>query len=530
MKQTDFDIIVIGGGINGAGIARDAAMRGLRVLLLEKDDFGSGTTSWSSRLIHGGLRYLEQAEFALVYESLHDRRALLKTAAHLVRPLRLTIPIYRDGRRGPWLIKLGMLAYDLLSFGKRLPSHRMLGRKQALAAIPGLEPEGLRGAASYYDGQVEYAERLVIENILAATAAGAVTQNYCEVTGIDVDAASVGAVHWRHCLTGQSDCASAAVVINATGPWVDRLLDTVESEPIARQMGGTKGSHLILERFAGAPEEALYVEARSDGRPFFILPWNDQLLVGTTDIRVDTAPEDLVMSGDEVDYLLTEFNTLFPTAGLTREHVRHTYSGLRPLPRQLDGPAGEITRSHVVRHHADVARGLYSIIGGKLTTYRSLAEDCLNQVAGDFDWKLPACRTASERLPGAAGLDTAPTTIARDWLSERATEHLLRVYGSRANDVVALADAIPEWRVSLCDWSGAIAAEVAFACRFEQARTLEDVVNRRTMIGLGPDRGRASLERIAALFADERGLTAEERDEAVAAMRSTTERRFQFAA
>lgn len=528
--QTDFDIIVIGGGINGAGIARDAAMRGLRVLLLEKDDFGSGTSSWSSRLIHGGLRYLEYAEVGLVYESLHDRRALFRTAAHLVRPLRLTIPIYRDARRGPWLIRLGMFAYDFLSFGKRLPSHRMLSRRQVLEAFPGLDDAGLRGAASYYDGQVEYAERLVLENILAANVAGAVTQNYCEVTAIDVDAASVGAVHWTHSLTGQSDCATAPAVVNAAGPWVDRVLDTVDSDPIVRQMGGTKGSHLVLERFDGAPDQALYVEARSDGRPFFILPWNDQLLVGTTDLRDDTAPEDLVMSPDEVEYLLTEFNALFPQAAVTADKVSHTYSGLRPLPNQLDGPTSAITRSHIICHHADVARGLYSIIGGKLTTYRSLAEDCLKQIGSDLDWRLASCQTATECLPGAAGFDAATTRLERDWLSARQTEHLLRVYGSRALDVVALADVTPEWRASLCDWSGAIAAEVPFACRFEHARTLEDVINRRTMIGLGPDRGVGAAPRVAELFAAETGLDAAERQQIVADFLATVERRFQVAA
>ncbi|MEL7537389.1 MAG: glycerol-3-phosphate dehydrogenase [Pseudomonadota bacterium] len=528
--QTDFDLIVIGGGINGAGIARDGAMRGLRVLLLEMDDFGSGTSSWSSRLIHGGLRYLEHAEIALVYESLHDRRALFRTAAHLVRPLRLHIPIYRDARRGPWLIKLGMLAYDLLSFGKRLPSHRMLSRKQTMKSFPGLDDDGLRGAASYYDGQVEYAERLVVENILSAVAAGAVTQNYCEVTRIHIEATSVGAVHWTNRLTGQNDCASAPVVVNATGPWVDRLLDTVDGDPFARQMGGTKGSHLVLAPFDGAPTEALYVEARSDGRPFFILPWNDQILVGTTDIRDDSAPEDLVMTADEIDYLLAEFNALFPNAGVTREHVRHTYSGLRPLPHQLDGPAGAITRSHVIRHHSDVARGLYSIIGGKLTTYRSLADDCLRTIARDFDWKLTASKTHVDRLPGAVELANTAASIQRDWLGERSIEHLLRVYGSRARDVVALAEAIPPMRDSICDWSGAIAAEVPFAMRFEQAKTLEDVINRRTMIGLGPDRGVSSFDCIADLFAAEAGLSVEERDAMVAELRSTTERRFQVAA
>ncbi len=528
--QYDFDVIVIGGGINGAGIARDAAMRDLRVLLLEKDDFGAGTSSWSSRLIHGGLRYLEYAEFSLVYESLHDRRALLRTAEHLVKPLRLTIPIYRDARRGRWLVRLGLTAYDLLSLGKRLPRHRMLSRRQVEELLPGIETTDLRGAASYYDAQVEFAERLVIENVLAAVSAGAVAQNYCEVTGIATNAATVGEVRWKNLMTGQADAATAPVVINATGPWVDRLLDTVDDAPVARQMGGTKGSHLVLARFDGAPTEALYVEAEADGRPFFILPWNEQILVGTTDIRVDSAPEDLVMSDAEIDYLLTEFNRLFPRANVTPSAVQHTYSGLRPLPHQTDGPTSAISRSHLIRHHNDLARGLYSIIGGKLTTYRSLAEDCLKQVGRDFNWQLPACRTSSARLPGAVDFATLSKEIDRDWLSEKTERHLLAVYGGRARDVVALADTEPRWRETVCSFSGAIAAEVVFAVRFELARTLTDVLNRRTMIGLGPDRGMSALAAVGEVFADINGLSDAERDAALADIRATTARRFRTAA
>ncbi|MEM8983746.1 MAG: glycerol-3-phosphate dehydrogenase [Pseudomonadota bacterium] len=528
--QTDFDVIVIGGGINGAGIARDAALRGLRVLLLEKDDFGSGTSSWSSRLIHGGLRYLEYAEIALVYESLHDRRALFRTAEHLVKPLRLTIPIYTQSRRGPWLVKLGMLAYDLLSFGKSLPGHRMLNRRETLELFPALDAAGLRGSASYYDGQVEYAERLVIENVLSASTAGAVLHNHCTVTRVDVSGSKVGAVHWQNQLTGQEESAIAPVVVNATGPWVDSLLGRVDTDPIVRQMGGTKGSHLIMDRFDGAPEQALYVEARSDGRPFFVLPWNEQLLVGTTDIRDDSAPEDLVMSGNEIDYLLAELNALFPAADVSRQQIRHTYSGLRPLPHKADGPTSAITRSHIIRHHSDVARGLYSIIGGKLTTYRSLAEDCLKQISRDFDWQLAACQTRSEKLPGAVGFTAAREKTQRPWLRSETAAHLLRVYGSRALDVIALADTNPEWRETICAWTGAIAAEVPFACRFEFARNLDDVINRRTMIGLGPDRGRATVESVATLLAAEFDWNDQERVRAIDEFRAETDRRFQVAA
>src|SRR5215211_5741672 len=247
--DSEFDVIVIGAGINGAGIARDAAMRGLKVLLVDKSDIGSGTSSASTRLIHGGLRYLEHFEFGLVRESLRERETLLKIAPHLVRPLPITIPIYKQSKRGRATVRAGMIAYDLLSVGKSLPRHRMLSRGETLKQSPGLNPGGLLGSALYFDAQIEFAERLVVENVLAARSHGAEVFTYTRVSNVVAEEGLVSAVEFV-CEEGQTNFARGDVVINAAGPWIDRLLERapVKSPPL---IGGTKGSHIVVPAFNG---------------------------------------------------------------------------------------------------------------------------------------------------------------------------------------------------------------------------------------------------------------------------------------
>jgi len=260
----DYDLIIIGAGINGAGIARDAAMRGLSVLLLDKNDLGSGTSSWSTRLIHGGLRYLEHGELGLVRESLRERETLLKIAPHLVHPIPIVIPILNGSRRKKSTIRAGMVLYDLLSLQKSLPRHRMLSTEETLRELPGLNSDGLLGAALYYDAQVEFPERLVLENVLSARERSAQCLTYAKVTRISRDSDQCLIVGFE--TRGGSQEARAHVVINASGPWIDQVLGNTDSgQP--RLIGGTKGSHLIVETFAGAPSKAVYLEAQSDGRP-----------------------------------------------------------------------------------------------------------------------------------------------------------------------------------------------------------------------------------------------------------------------
>ena len=489
-----FDLIVIGAGINGAGIARDAALRGLRVLLLDKGDIESGTTAWSTRLIHGGLRYLEHGEIGLVRESLRERERLFAIAPHLIRPLPLLIPIYRGARRGRLLIRAGLTAYDALAFDRSLPRHRLVNRDTALRRVPGLAEPRLLGAALYYDGQVAYAERLALENALDARGHGAVVRTYHEVERIDTVAGRAIGVTGRDVLTGAPFQAEAPAIVNVAGPWVDEVLAGGRVGERRRLVGGTKGSHIVVGPFPGAPHDAVYAEARRDGRPFFILPWNGQYLIGTTDVRYEGSLDRVVAEDWEIDLLLAETNRLLPTAGLTRDAVRFAYAGVRPLPYAPGEPEAGITRRHVIRDHgaAGGPTGLLSIVGGKLTTYRALAEQTVDAVFGCLGRPMIRSRTAKLPLPG--GRFPIPQTEFREafsresGLSPQSATHLLRVYGARAPEVLALATTTA-LREVFDPLRGAIAAEVIWGFQEEGARTLADVIARRTMVGLNPDVG-----------------------------------------
>jgi len=399
MVRPTFDVIVIGAGINGAGIARDAAMRGLKVLLIDKGEPGMGTTVASTRLIHGGLRYLEHFEFGLVRESLREREILLRIAPHLVRPLAIAIPIYKQSKRGRLTIRTGMILYDLLSWGKSLPRHRMLSRDETLKRWPGLNPDGLVGSALYYDAQVEFPERLVMENVRSAREFGAEVLTHTPVTDLVVENGHVSGVKFGNednSEDGRKQFAEAAVVINAAGPWIDEVL---EHAPVKspKLIGGTKGSHIVVPAFPGAPKNAIYVEARSDGRPIFIIPWNKLYLIGTTDVRFEGDPDKVRCEPWEVDYLLSETNLALPGSHLTHDTILDTYSGVRPLPVTSDKDEQSITRRHFIRQHPRLPN-LLSIVGGKLTTYRSLAEECVDLIFQNLGKHSPPCRTATEIL------------------------------------------------------------------------------------------------------------------------------------
>jgi glycerol-3-phosphate dehydrogenase len=523
LADQQFDLIVIGGGINGTGIARDAALRGLSVALFDKTDIAGGTTSWSSRLIHGGLRYLEYAEVGLVRESLRERERLLRVAPHLVHPLPLTIPIYKWHRRGPLLIRVGMVGYDVLSYDKSLPRHHMMSRSQAVAHVPGLNPEGLTGAARYYDAQVEFPERLAVESAIDAAAHGAVIRTGVDIVDLVIEAGVVRGVEWADLATGETGTVRASVTVNVAGPWVDTVLVELDLAEMPRLVGGTKGSHIVVEPFPGAPKDALYIEAKSDGRPYFIIPWNDLYLIGTTDIRYDGDLDWIVPSEEEIRYLLDEANLVIPSAGLTRESVLYAYAGLRPLPYQPEGKESGITRRHIIRDHAPRVEGLLSIIGGKLTTYRNLSEEAVDAVFGKLGRTAPPSPTRDAPLPGAsANLDEARRQLLENgpaWLEQRSAEYLLRVYGARAVPIVALAEERPELRRVVDHVTGLIGAAVTIAFDEEFARTLADVVMRRTMVGYNREAGLTAAEAIASVAVASGRWTAEEGEAQLEAIR-----------
>ena len=490
-----FDVIVIGAGINGAAVARDAAMRGLKVLLLDKGDISSGTTQWATRLIHGGLRYLQYYEFALVRESLRDREELLRMAPHLVKPLGFLVPVYDYMSRGKLMVQAGMIAYDALSYDKSLERHHIYDREQTLERYPGLNPEGLKGAAFYYDAQVEYAERIPVENAISAHENGAVVLTYTKVDRIVVEDGRATGVEFENLLGGGRYSAHAPVILNMAGPWVDEVLGGMNRAE-ERMIGGTKGSHLIVDPFPGAPQTALYVEAQEDGRPYFIVPWNGRYLIGTTDIRYEDDLDYVEASEEEIQYLIEETNRVIPEANLTRGDVLFTYSGVRPLPYQPEGAEGGVTRRHLLYDHVEKdpkIEGLISTIGGKLSTYPTLAREMVDEVYKKLGRKAPKSHTDKWPLPGSDTKDFEAFTAefkATSGLTEELAERLLKVYGVRAPEVLDEAGDDHSLRVPLSPSpaveTGLLGAEVLYAFRREMAQTLSDVLLRRTMVGLGP--------------------------------------------
>jgi glycerol-3-phosphate dehydrogenase len=485
-----FDLIVIGAGINGAAVAREAALSGLKVLLLERGDVGSGTSSASSRLIHGGLRYLEHGEISLVRESLNERERLLRAAPHLVAPLELYIPVYRRARRKRWQIAVGLTLYDWLSADRSLPGHTVLSRGELLRRMPGLQSADLVGGASYYDAQVRFPERLVVENVRDAVANGALLKTYTSATRIRVDAGRVSGVDWRTA-QGASGAASAPLVVNAAGPWVDDVLGPIKH---TRLIGGTKGSHLIAAPFADAPRAGVYVEAGSDARPLFILPWNGLLLVGTTDERFDGDAGAAAIDDAEFAYLIRETERVFPGAAGLAQRVLYTHTGVRPLPYQKRGSAGSITRRHLIRRHR-AARGLYSIVGGKLTTHRALAEDVLKVLWRDLPPRAHVRPTRDRPLPGALEAGNRDALLAEIGasLGPAQAARLWHVYGGSAAAIARLARE-RDLAATIDPVSSVLVAELVYACETEWAATLDDILQRRCMAGLGPDFGFGAAE------------------------------------
>jgi glycerol-3-phosphate dehydrogenase len=489
ISETTFDVIVIGAGINGAGIARDASMRGLKVLLLDKGDVGGGTSSFSTRLIHGGLRYLEHREFGLVRESLRERETLLHIAPHLVTPLPLLIPIYEKARRGLWTMRAGMLAYDVLSFDKSLPRHQMLTRVETLEKLPALNPEGLLGGAVYYDAQVEFAERLVLENALSAVEHQAKVLTYSRVDKLVVEDGKVRGIEFTNEPNGTRHSSRGEIIFNAAGPWVDQLLE--QSGAVSSQLiGGTKGSHIIVAPFPGAPSCAIYVEAETDHRPFFIIPWNGNYLIGTTDTRYDGDLDRVRIEAEEIEYLVRETTRIIPSANLGRDKILFTYAGVRPLPFTGDKGEAGITRRHFIRRHPQ-ANNLFSIIGGKLTTYRSLAEEAVDLVFKELGKPVAKCSTADVPLPGAATPETNATfeEFCKDFkqssgLPKDTSDRLLRIYGTRSVELVKMIATETSLAQIFDVKTHAIAAEVIYAFDRELAANLVDCLLRRTMVGL----------------------------------------------
>ena len=494
------DLAVIGGGINGCAIAEEAAARGLRVALFEATDFGFGTTWRSTKLIHGGLRYLEHGDVRLVFESLRERAWLLKTRPHLVTPQRFLLPMLPWTRRPAWQLRAGLATYDMLALYRGVPGHRRLGGARLHELAPYLSDEA-RGGFSFFDARVHSPERLTLELALEARAHGASIHNHAEVTSIAANSGAVESVGVRH--NGKEYRIPAKSVVNAAGPWVDAV-NALDDLPPAELLGVTRGSHIVVELDEPPGHDAVFSTAKSDGRVFFAVPQGDLLLIGTTDERYDGHPSDIRPVAEDVDYLLAEARELMPGRAITRDRIRYAYAGLRPLQKVAGGPEAAISRRHSVIEHEKLggARGVYSVVGGKLSTFRPLAQEIAGRLGAPK-------RTGSRDEMAAPGWRDA---LLASGLAKPLLRHL-RIYGAGIPSVLRLGTQ------PLCEHTPAIEGEIRHAVRYEAVESLADIMMRRTGISWASCRGLCAVDRIAEIAAEEAGWSKAQRTQQVKAFR-----------
>ena len=503
-----FDVVVIGGGINGTAIARDAALRGLHVALLERDDFASGTSSRSSRLIHGGLRYLEHGYFHLVFESSRERRLLLTLAPHLVRPLAFTWPVYRGARVPRWKLAAGLLLYDALSLFRNVSRHRNFSRARVLAREPALAPDGLLGGALYYDAATDDT-RLTLVNALGAEASGAAVLNHAPVRAIAAREGGLN-VEAEDTLTGTLLTVRASVVINATGPWSD-VVERLAGHQAPPSVRGSKGAHIAVPRARVGNREALTILSPIDGRVMFVLPAGTNAIIGTTETPTTSAPDDVRASEADVDYLLQSANAFFPAARLERRDVISAWAGIRPLIAEgYRDAATSASREHALSW---TDAGMGSVTGGKLTAYRSIAAEVVDAVEERLGRAPSPCTTDTVPLPGGdiQSVERAIADARRLTGDDAVASRLVTAYGSawgfvwiRTERDAALAERVaPGLPYTM--------AEVVHAIEQERACTLADILIRRTHVAYETrDNGRAAARRIAPVAASLLGWDDEE--------------------
>ncbi|HWN13097.1 MAG TPA: glycerol-3-phosphate dehydrogenase/oxidase [Candidatus Dormibacteraeota bacterium] len=526
------DAVVIGGGMAGAGVARDLALRGASVALFEKGDFASGTSSKSSKLIHGGLRYLELGDFKLVRESLREKKTLERLAPHLVRPLPFLVPIYRGAPRGLITVRIGMWLYDLLTPGKTTERYRVLRPVDALTMEPSVRAEDLRGAGYYFDDLLLYPERLCLENVLSAARHGARAFNYCEVEEFVHGRRGIEGVKVRDLLSGQVQLVRAATIVNCAGPWVDRVRAMAKvADRSPRVVRTTKGIHCLLPRMT---DRAVYLSAR-DERMIFVIPWREFSLVGTTDTDFEGDPDRLWATREEVTYLLEEVAKVLPDKRATFDNVSYTYAGVRPLSFEPGASASKVSRDHKVIPEGPDGR-FFSVTGTKLTCFRSLAEDVGNRVMGALGRRL-ASRTAQLALDGTdEGVGKIEARVWMDVSEEMAATGLSRgtlrtlveTYGRAYPRVLELGRKLPDGFERLCPSNPEIVAQLHHALREELAVSLQDVLLRRTGIGQSRCQGLDCAESIAGRMAELGGWSKRRLDAELEAYSQHVERSRRF--
>jgi glycerol-3-phosphate dehydrogenase len=521
-----FDLLVVGGGITGACIARDAALRGIKTAIIERNDWSSGTSSASSKLVHGGLRYLKTMEFGLIRESLAERRIWERIAPHLVHPLPFMVPFFAESFGARMTLRAGLTLYDLLAFDKgwlddpdqRLPGHRMMSRAEAIAAEPVLDQPGFTGALRYYDCQMDAPERLGLECVIDAVENGAAAVNYVEAVEFLRGADGIAGVRVRDRFSGAETEVRAKATLNCAGPWADFLLAKADGGDSSVHLLRSKGIHVIVPSVTRT--HALTVQYK--GKHFFVLPWRGHTILGTTDTPFDDHPDEVRPTEADIAEMLAAVNGGLPFLRVKPEDVLHAYAGLRPLVADGSSSSYNASRkSEIVDHARSGAPGLFSAIGGKWTTSRHVAQKAVDLVQARLGQKRVDPQTGVRPLPGGATGRIAAFKSALksklNTLPPPAQDTLGRLYGARYDRVTSLS---MEDGALLAPLSNSVAdtgAAVIHAVRQEMAMTLSDIVFRRTGLGGLGHPGRTALDRAAQIMAKELAWSAEETARQIAA-------------
>ena len=463
-----FDVLVIGGGINGAAIAHMAATNGLSVCLLEKNDFGSGTSSKSTKIVHGGLRYLENLEFGLVKEALRERTLQLKNAPHLVHSLGFIVPVFKSDERPFWVIKLGVLLYDLLSGRHLIKKRRTLTTAEVEHLVPGINTEGLLGGVMYYDGQMDDA-RIVLENVLSAVDRGAIAANYVQVRSFIKEMGKAIGVEAEDMISKKTFKVRAKKIISAVGVWTDEFLDK-EHARAPQKVRPTKGVHIVYR--GQVCDHAVLIPTKSDKRIFFVIPWHGNSLIGTTDTDYAGDPDRVHVEEEDIEYLFNEARRVFPEVDFNEKDIITSFAGLRPLAFK-EGQPSKVSRRHVVESSYS---GVIYVYGGKYTTYRKIAEDALKAAT------TKELKDTSTTFPlyGSGEITQNLNEIASaSKLSAETITFLVGHYGIRYQEILKIIEQNGELAEILIAGSRVLKAQVVYAIENEFAQNEDDVIDRR---------------------------------------------------
>lgn len=516
-KDEKFDVIVIGGGISGASVAYEAATRGLKVALLEKNDFSWATSAATSKMIHGGLRYLVNGEIGLVRESLRERRVLENIAPNFVYPWPMMMTHYtKPLKNNKWVVKIGMLVYDLLSYDKnntwdcckKIPWHRTISADEVLREEPHVRAKGLTGASVFCDCVSIFPERFTLAFVKSAVAYGAKVANYAKVEGFIMDQGNhVAGVKVKDLLTGKTHSVAGTVTVNCGGPWADLVLGLAKSNGKGSStLRRSEGIHIITAKRLLSGNYTVG-SMTPEGRHFFLIPWRNHTLIGTTDKPYNGDPDDYRVTKQSIMELIADVNSSFGDGKLSYADVKHTYGGLRPLVEKETKETYSSSRKYEIYDNKDEGLdGLITVEGGKYTTSRQLAESCLKIVAGKMGRDLGRSTTDQKYLAGCDIKDLElfirEAKSQADGLSAATFEYLAKNYGTEYREIVQLAREDKALSETLND-DGEIMAQVVFAVRKEMARTLTDIVMRRTGIGTLGNPGEDVLRKVAQVVAKE---------------------------